>query len=392
MNLRKKMLSLLAVLAIVLTLPAGCAQDSSEAETVKIGYLCHITGDSALWGMAERDGAIIAVDEINEDGGILGKKIELLIYDGRGQSADSVNAAKKAVEQDKVLVLLGSNLSGPTIAAAPICERAKVPQIATFATNPKVTIDDKGNVRPWSFRLCFTDSYQGTIIADYAVNKLDKMRAGILYDVTSDYSSGLSEEFEERFNDLGGTIVAKEAFRSGDLDFRPQLSEIAAKQPDILVLPNLYKENALIAKQAYEVASLKGITMMAGDSYSPVMFEMAGDEALDNYYTVQHFHWDDPALKELKEKYVARFGEEDPELNVVMGYDAVYFIKDCIERAEELDPEKIRTAIENAKEVKLTHATITIDPETHNPLNKEAVIVSLADGKATFVEKYVPGE
>lgn len=378
------------ILGFVLLFLAGCS--SADSGTIKIGYLCHITGDSALWGIAEKNGALMAVKEINDAGGVLGKKIDLIIYDGRGNSADSVNAAKKAVEQDRVKVLLGSNLSGPTIAVGPICAQAKVPQIASFATNPKVTLDDNGKVKPWSFRLCFTDPYQGTIIADYAINKLGKKNAAILYDVTSDYSSGLAENFEKRFKEIGGNIVAKAAFRSGDLDFRPQLSEIAQKKPDILILPNLYKENALIAKQAHEMAALKGIPIMAGDSYSPVMFEMAGKEALENYYTVQHFHWDDPELKAIKDKYFEQYGEKDPELNVVMGYDMMYFIADCIERAGELDGESIRAAIENSEDVKLTHATITIDPETHNPLNKAAVIVSLAGGKASFVERYTPGK
>ncbi|QUL99109.1 MAG: ABC transporter substrate-binding protein [Candidatus Fermentithermobacillus carboniphilus] len=186
-------------------------------------------------------------------------------------------------------------------------------------------------------------------------------KTGCNADVTSDYSSGLAENFEKRFKEMGGNIVAKAAFRSGDLDFRPQLSEIVQKKPDILILPNLYKENALIAKQAHEMAALKGIPIMAGDSYSRVMFEMAGKEALENYYTVQHFHWDDPALKAIKDKYFQQYGEKDPELNVVMGYDMMYFIADCIKRAGKLDGKSEEA---ESREKRHRHAK---DPEDVKP-------------------------
>ena len=382
----KKVTSLLMILSMTLGLLAGCG--SPKAETINVGYLVHITGDSALWGTAEKNGAQIAADEINKNGGILGKPLNLQFYDGRGNSADSVNAVKKAIEQDKVSVMLGSNLSGPTIAVGPICAENKVPQVASFATNLRVTSDDNNVTKPWSFRLCFTDPYQGQIIGNYAIGKLNLKKAAILYDVTSDYSSGLCEAFEKSYGELGGTVLAKLAFRGGDVDFRPQLSEIKAQNPEVLILPNLYKENALIAKQAYDLGM--NIPILAGDSYSPAMFEICPD--LKQYYTVQHFSWDDPALAEIKAKYTAAYKEPNPELNAAMGYDMVYFIKDCITRANSTDGEAIRKAIETATKVKLTHATITIDPATHNPLNKEAVILLLENKKANFVERFSPAK
>ena len=127
---------------------------------------------------------------------------------------------------------------------------------------------------------------------------------------------------------------------------------------------------------------------LSGDSYSPTMFEISPN--LHDYYTVNHFDWGDPALADIKSKYVARYKEESPELNVVMGYDMVYFIKAVIEKAGTTEAEPLRTAIENATGVKLTHATITIDPATHDPLDKDAVILKLSDGKANFVERFSP--
>ncbi|MCE5209523.1 MAG: ABC transporter substrate-binding protein [Chloroflexi bacterium] len=383
----KKVCNIFLVLLMFSVVLASCdTAGSAKDDSIKIGYLVHITGDSALWGMAERDGAQIAADEINAAGGILGKKLDLQFYDGRGTSADSVNAVKKAIEQDKIVALLGSNLSGPTIAVADIAANNKVPQIASFATNTMVTQTEDGKVRPWSFRLCFTDPYQGRILANYAVNTLGIKNAAILYDVTSDYSIGITKAIEDNFLDAGGTISAKLAYKSGDVDFRSQLTSIKEYNPDAIFLPNTYKENALITKQAYDLGM--DVVFLSGDSYSPTMFEISPD--LHDYYTVNHFDWGDPALAEIKNKYVERYKNDKPELNVVMGYDMVYFIKDVIEKAGTTDADALRSAIENATDIELTHAVITIDPATHNPLDKDAVILKLSDGVATFVERYSP--
>jgi branched-chain amino acid transport system substrate-binding protein len=385
----KKISLIIISVLIMLAFLTGCGGGTKEVESIKVGYLVHVTGDTALWGISEKNGAIIAQEEINEAGGVLGKKLNIIFYDGRGNAADSVNAVKKAVQQDKVVAMLGSNLSGPTIAVGPICASAKIPQVASFATNPKVTRDDSGNVKPWSFRLCFTDPYQGMLIADYAYEKLGKRNAAVLYDITNDYSSGLTDFFIKRFEEKGGKIVSKLSFRTGDVDFRAQLSEIKQKNPDILVLPNGYKEIALIAKQAKDLG-MRDIVKIAGDSgYSISLFEMAGPELDGNYYVIQHFSWDDPDVKPIKAKYEEKFNET-PEINAAMGYDMVYFIADAIERAGKADGEAIRDAIEKSKDVKLKHASITIDPNTHDPKNKAGIILKFEGGKAVFVDKFAP--
>lgn len=374
---------ILLALAVLVT---GCAQKKQEA--IKIGYLAHITGDAAVWGQAEVNGAKMAVEEINQAGGVLGRPLELVVYDGRGNAADSVNAVRRMLDQDKVVAILGSNFSGVNIATAPVVEAAKVPQIGTFSTNPRVTVDENGKVRPFSFRLCFTDPYQGKVTADYAFRKLGKRRAAILYDITSDYSVGYTQYFEEWFQHLGGEVVAKQAFRGGDLDFRPQLSAIKQQNPDILILPLLYKEIALAAKQAHSLG-LK-VTFMGGDGAADAMLEIAGPELQDSFW-VHHFSWQDPGLKELLDKYAAKYGDKNPEPNAGMGYDIVYFLVDCIKRAGKVDSVAIRDAIETAKGVQLKHAVITMDPNTHDPLNKPAVILKPEGDHLVFVERWQPG-
>lgn len=144
------------VIAIVL-LAVGMA---TAQGTVKIGYLAALTGDWAAYGQTEVKAAQLAAEEINAKGGVKGIKIEIVPYDFRTRAEDAVNAVRRMIEQDKVHVIIGANTSGINIATAPIVNRAGVSQIATVATNPLVTVDESGKVRPYSFRICFTDPYQ----------------------------------------------------------------------------------------------------------------------------------------------------------------------------------------------------------------------------------------
>ncbi|HQH78501.1 MAG TPA: ABC transporter substrate-binding protein, partial [Synergistaceae bacterium] len=214
---------------------AGMAMAADDV--IKVGYLAALTGDWAAYGQTEANSAQLAVDEINANGGVLGKKIELVVSDFRTRPEDAVNAVRRLVQEDKVVAIIGANGSGINIATAPIVNEAKVPQIGTVSTNPSVTVDKDGKVRPYSFRICFTDPYQGKLIAYFAAKELGKLKGAILYDVASDYSQGLREFFLKSYAEYGGEMVADLGFQGGtDVDFRAQLTEIRDKGADVLVL------------------------------------------------------------------------------------------------------------------------------------------------------------
>ena len=199
------MRKLFAVLAIMLlALPAFAA------DTIKIGEIATVTGDFAAYGVAEVEAVKMAVSEINAKGGVLGKKLEIVMYDCRTRNEDMVNAARRLVQQDKVVAVIGPSGSGLCIAASPVFNQGKVPHIGTLPTNPNVTVDEKGKVKPYNFRICFLDPYQGKILAVFAAQDLKAKKAAILYDVSSDYSHGLREFFIKSFKAAGGTIVADE--------------------------------------------------------------------------------------------------------------------------------------------------------------------------------------
>ena len=359
------------------------------ADTIKVGEIATVTGDFAAYGIAEVESVKIAVDEINAAGGVLGRKLEVVMYDCRTRQEDMVNAARRLVEQDKVVAAIGPSGSGLCIAAAPVFNRGRVSHLGTLPTNPLVTVDEAGKVRPYNFRICFLDPYQGRMMAYFAAKDLGASKAAVLYDVSSDYSQGQREFFVKGFEDFGGRIVADEGFRGEDVDFRSQLTNIKDSGADVLIFPFMGKSLPLAVKQARELGIRTAI--VGGDGYGDFMWEVAGD-ALGNTYWVSHVDRYDPTLKGFFDKYKERTGTECQEfMNAIMAYDCVYWLKDAIERAQSTDPVKVRDALEQTANLKLLHCTLTMD-EFHNPKDKDGVMLKCdpEQRKALFFRKVRP--
>jgi len=364
----------------------GCQQQAKE-DTIKIGFFGALSGDQAVWGQADRDGLILTVEQINAAGGIMGKPVELVIYDDKGDQLEAVNVVKRLINEDKVSAIIGCNSSGRNIAVAPVAEEGKVPVVSTFATNPRVTVPEEGKLMQYTFRVCFIDPYSGDVTARFAWDDLGAKKAAVLYEISSDYSVGVRDFFTQAWTDLGGEIVADEAFKTGDVDFRAQLTTIKDANPDVIVMPFLYKEVALAAKQARDLGITA--TMLGGDGWpSTALLEMAAD-AVEGSYFINHADVDAPNVQEWREQYKERFGS-DIEINSLMSHDAMMMIKAAIENANSSEPQAIRDALHNLKGVEGFSGTINIDPETHNPMGKAAVIIEIKDGKFQFFKQFEP--
>ncbi|SDL10179.1 ABC transporter substrate-binding protein [Natronincola ferrireducens] len=368
--------------------PVGTDEDSEEVsgdvEVVNVGWIGSLTGDQAVWGNCEFNTVKMLFEEINEKGGLLGKQINVIGYDTRGDAMEAVNAVRRLTSQDNVVAVIGPNASGQAIAISSVLEDMQVPGIATVATNPKVTIDDDGNVKPFNFRVCFIDPYQGAVAAGYAIDVLGFTKAAILYDVADDYSQGLTEFFEKTFVEKGGEIVAKEAFKFGDVDFRPQLSTIKGTNPEVLFMPYFFKEVALSANQARELGI--DAVLMGGDGWpSEVLLEMAA-EAVEGSYFVNHLDFADPEVQDFKATYTAKYNLP-VELNGYLAYDAVRVLEKAILDADSFDSVAIRDALKGVS-VKGITGQINISPETHNPEGKDAAIIKIVDSDYIFQQKY----
>lgn len=385
--MRNKALAALCVMLIAFAGAAFAAGAKESGDVIKIGWLGALTGDQAVWGNNELNTVKMLFEEYNAKGGIMvgGKAYALQVvgYDSKGDPQEAVNVTRRLTGQDKVVAILGPNASGSAIPMAPILEQAKVPGIATVATNPKVTVLD-GKVKPFNFRVCFIDPYQGAVAAGYAYEVLKAKRAAVLYDVSDDYSQGLREFFIQNFTKLGGTIVADESFKGGDVDFRPQLSKIKAANPDVIFMPYFFKEVALSANQAREL----GITqvLMGGDGWPSDQLISMGAKAVEGSYFVNHLDYDDPEVQDYKARYRAKYGMET-ELNGYLVHDAVLLLVAALEKAGVVSGEAIAQAIPQV-EVKGITGRIRISPTTHNPEGKDAAILKIVNGQYVFQQKY----
>ncbi len=392
----KRAWSLLAAMTLGVGLLAGCAEgEKGEASgskggdgDIKIGVNLELTGAVASYGTSEADGIQLAVDEINDDGGIDGKKIKIVKIDNKSDAAEATNAAIKLTEQENVAAIIGAATSGATVAQAQIANDNKTPIISPSGTSPTVTVNDKGEVNEYVFRTSFIDPFQGTVAANFAANDLGVKNVAIFSDNASDYSKGLASSFKKDFEKAGGKVVAEESYVAKDSDFRSTLTRIKSAKPEFIFIPGYYEEVGLIVKQAREMGI--DVPLMGADGWdSPILMDLAGADALNNTYTTNHYSADDPdgAVKAFNDKFKEKYGKSPDAFNA-LGYDTVYLLKDAIERAGSTDSTKIKDALAETDGLDLVTGTYSVD-ENHHPI-KSATILEYKDGEQVFNTKVNP--
>jgi branched-chain amino acid transport system substrate-binding protein len=372
------------------TEPAAAAPGASPAagpagDKILLGHVASLTGSEATFGDSTDKAIQLAIEELNAKGGVKGKLFALKTYDNQGKPEESAIAATRLVLQDKVSVLLGEVASTRSLAMAPIADKNGVPMISPSSTNPRVT-KDGDRVRPYVFRVCFIDPFQGTVMAKFATEKGIK-RVAVLRDVGSDYSVGLADYFLTRFKELGGTIVDDQSYKDTDQDFKAQLTAIKGKSPEAIYVPGYYTHVALIARQARELG-LK-VPLMGGDGWdSPKLFEIGG-KALEGSYFSNHYSPEDPAprIQEFVRRYKERWGVV-PDGLAATGYDAARIAADAMGRAKDLSGEAIRDAIASTRDYPGVTGIITIDGD-HNAV-KPAVVLEIKDGMGRYVATVTP--
>lgn len=386
----RKVIAYFCISAFFLTFFTGCSNSQNEKDSsnvIKIGVNAELTGAVSTFGVSSTNGMKLAVKQINEAGGIDGKKIELVFADNKSEPSEAALAFTKLVTQDEVVAVLGPMISSTSLACTNIAEGNKVPMLTPSATNPIVTVND-GNVLDYVFRSCFIDDFMGSAMANFAYNSLNTKTAAILIDSSSDFSKGLAAVFEETFTKNGGKVLDTEAFLAKDTDFRATLTKIKALNPEVIFIPANYQEVGMIVKQAREL-DIK-VPFVGVDAWdSPKLFEIAGSEALNNTYYPGHYSADDTSevVQKFVQQYQAEYGTI-PDTQAVLGYDSVFVIADAIKRAGSSESEKIRQALAETKDLQTVSGTITID-KNHNPI-KGAVINENIDGKVIFKERVNP--
>src|SRR4051812_38426182 len=281
-----------------------CATATTFAQDViKIGEFASLTGGSASFGQQSHKGTVLAIDEINAAGGVLGKKLLLITEDDQSLAGQPATVVQKLIAQDKVVAVLGEVASSKSREAAPICQQNRIPMISPASTNPKVT-----EVGDYIFRVCFIDPFQGTVMAKFALSQGWK-KVALLTDVKQDYSVGLAEFFVKYFKEHGGEIVREQKYSSGDKDFKPQLTSLKAAQPDAIFVPGYYAEVALIGKQA----RLLGVKqpLMGGDVWIGDSLPKVAGNSLAGSFISSHFSAEDqnPVVHNFVQKFQAKYHE-----------------------------------------------------------------------------------
>ena len=375
-------IALLLAAALGGTLPGLPGRCAAEA-TIKVGSLNSMTGNTSTFGQSTDMAIRLAAEERNAAGGVLGNKIEIVTADTESAAEKTSLAVLKLLEQDHVVAVLGEVASSRTMAAAPACQKARIPLVTPSSTNPKVT--RQGN---YVFRCCFVDDLQGLWIAKFAATDLKLKRAVILTDARNDYSTGLTKVLEREFPKLGGTIIGEESYQAGDSSFKTQLTNIKAKNPDIVFLPGYYTEVTLICRQAREL----GITcpFMGGDGWDSDETLKNGGAAVEGCYFTDHYNAadPDPRVQDFVKKFKTKYDGAVPDAMAVLGYDAANILFDAIARAGTTDGPTLRDALAQTKNFPGVTGNITIGKD-RNAI-KPGVVLQIKDGKFQMVKRVEP--
>ena len=373
-----KMAGLLLLSVIILVACGGGGGD-----TIKVGILAPLSGPVPTFGVMTRDGSLLAIEEWNAKGGVLGKKLTPVVEDSQCTPDPAVNAANKLIDQDKVKYIMGEVCSKASIPVSEIANAKKVVQISSTSTNPDVTVGKDGKVKDFVFRACFIDPFQGTVGAKFALDTQKAKTVFILLDQANDYVKGLAEYFEKAFVAGGGKVVGKETYTAKDTDFNAILAKVAAAKPEVVYLPDYYNVVNLVTKQAKE----KGIkaVFMGGDGWDSSDLDL---KAADGGFFTNHYSPADtrPEVVNFVKAFGAKYKDDKgqpktPDALAALAYDATNMLLQAIKEAGADDTAKVKDAMAKIN-FNGVSGKITLDAK-HNPV-KSATILAVKDGKVQF--------
>ena len=374
-------LKMAALLVLSVSILAACG--GGGGDTIKVGILAPLSGPVPTFGVMTRDGSLLAIEEWNAKGGVLGKKLAAVVEDSQCTPDPAVNAANKLIDNDKVKYIMGEVCSKASIPVSEIANAKKVVQISSTSTNPDVTVGKDGKVKDFVFRACFIDPFQGTVGAKFALDTQKAKTAFILLDQANDYVKGLAEYFEKAFVAGGGKIVGKETYTAKDTDFNAILAKVAAAKPEVVYLPDYYNVVNLVTKQAKE----KGIkaVFMGGDGWDSSDLDL---KAADGGFFTNHYSPADtrPEVQNFVKAFGAKYKDDKgqpkvPDALAALAYDATNMLLQAIKEAGADDTTKVKDAMAKIN-FNGVSGKITLDAN-HNPV-KSATILAVKDGKVQF--------
>ena len=368
------------IASLFVCLWVGFASLALAAEPVIIGVYFPMTGPSAVYGQIGYKGLQLAQQERPT---VLGRPVQLIMTDNKSDKVESANAVSRLIQKEKADAVIGGLTSSNTLSGGPVAEKARVPMLSPWATNPLVTQNKK-----YIFRACFIDPFQGYVGAKFAREELNAKTAAVLIDITQDYCVGIANFFMKNFKKMGGKIVFKVHYNTGDMDFTGQLAGMIAKKPDVIYCPGYFKELALIARQAREQGLKQPI--LSGDAAQADELIKIGGEAVEGLSFTTHFD-EEGVTTDSGKKFVAAFRKTYPGIIPdsvsALSYDTYNILLDAMERAGSIDKERVTAEL--AKTKNFPGATGVMTMKNHDMI-KPAVILTVKNGKFKWLASIKP--
>jgi len=386
--MKKTLLSGVLASVMAMTLLAGCGGNTGSStsgttgDAIKIGAIGPLSGAASTYGVSVKEGAQLLEKEVNDAGGINGKKIQFVFEDDQADPNSSMQAFNKLVDDEKVCAILGPVTSGATLAVAPNATSRQIPMITPTGTEP--TITKVGG--EYMFRGCFVDSFQGEVLAKYSNETLKSKTAAVLYNSGSDYSKGIADSFKAKFEAAGGTVGEFLTYNDKDTDFKAQLTKIKSLNPDIIVLPDYYNVVGLIAKQARGMGIQS--QFLGGDGWESEELTKIGQDAVNGALYINHYYSGDTdtAVKSFVDSYKKEYNKE-PDAFAALGYDSAKLLVKAIEKAGKTDGAAIKDALAG---MEMTSVTGNIKFNDERSAIKSAAIIKVDGDKKVLAGKVNP--
>lgn len=373
--------------------PSSNGSGTGSGDEIVIGAIQDLSGNSSVSGKAMDRGSKMAIDKINEAGGINGKTIKYVSYDTTGDPQEALNAYNRLVEQDKAVAVIGPPISNIGLALKQTAAEAKVPIVGAFIDS-RVTMKDDGTPEEYMFLVQPTNQQSGEIQAGYLVEKLGIKKVALFYDKTNAFGVSQVEAFTQYIESHGGEITTEQLFKAGDVDFKVQLNKIKESGAEAIFAPNYPKDNTLYCTQMNQLGMTDLVTMGGLEFAPPFLTTLPDPTIVDNVYFAVNVAFDEPQLKDINDLYIATYDDaktvDDISVKVYLGYDAVTLVAEAIKNAESLTGEGVKNALEGISSLEMLSGTFGFSKETHQPVGLSMHMYRIDKGQNVKLERYVP--
>lgn len=399
--MKKRVLSILLIM--VMLLAVGCSNEKNNSTTdgngsssnnedvIVIGGIQDLSGGSSVSGVAMDRGAKMAIDKINKDGGINGKQIKYVSYDVQGDPQEALNAYNRLVDQDKAVAIVGPPISNIGLALIDTAADKKVPIVGAYIDS-RVTEKEDGSAQDYMFLIQPTNEQSAQIQAGYLIDKLDIKDVAIFYDQTNAFGVSQVEGFKDYIDSHGGNITTEQIFKSGDVDFKTQLTKIKASGAKAIFAPNYPKDNTLYCTQMNQLGMTDLVTMGGLEFAPPFLTTLPDPSIVDNVYFALNVAFDEEQLKDINNLYIDSYDDaetvDDISVKVYLGYDCVTSIVEAIKNTEELTGEGVKNSLEKIENLELLCGNISFSAEKHQPEGISMVMYKINKGVNEKLERY----